>query len=286
MALGVLLATSFALSACGADTAASTSTASDAPTVNQPVVSPPPAAALSNSIPTITGSPGTTATVGTAYTFQPTASDADADTLTFSAQGLPSWLALDATSGRASGTPGDTDAGQTADIVISVTDGKATTALAPFQIQIAARVTSPTASTGNAPPTISGSPGTTATAGSNYSFTPAASDVDSSTLTYSVTGKPVWASFSSATGALRGTPARAQVGSYTGIVIRVTDGTTTVSLPAFSIQVVAPPNTAPTISGVPCSVPVAQLKLAHAGLPVTENVSVDESASLAAGVKL
>ena len=42
-----------------------------------------------NSPPLIAGTPATQITVGTAYSFTPTASDPDGDTLTFSAEGLP-----------------------------------------------------------------------------------------------------------------------------------------------------------------------------------------------------
>jgi hypothetical protein len=52
-----------------------------------------------------------------------------------------------------------------------------------------------------------------------------------------VQGKPTWLSFSTATGRLSGTPIAANAGSYSGIVISVSDGTLTASLPAFSITV-------------------------------------------------
>jgi hypothetical protein len=72
-----------------------------------------------------------------------------------------------------------------------------------------------------------------------YAFTPTASDADGNALTFSIAGRPAWASFNSATGRLQGTPTQADVGTNANITISVSDGTATTSLPGFSIQVVA-----------------------------------------------
>ena len=92
---------------------------------------------------------------------------------------------------------------------------------------------------GNHAPLIGGTPATSVVAGARYLFTPTASDADGYPLTFDVTGKPAWASFDSRTGMLAGTPASADVGSSSTIVISVTDGTETASLPAFTLKVVA-----------------------------------------------
>ena len=89
----------------------------------------------------------------------------------------------------------------------------------------------------NDAPVITGSPATSVAAGGNYNFAPTASDTDGDKLTFSIRNKPVWASFNTGTGHLSGTPADSYVGSHSDIVISVTDGTDTVSLQAFSIQV-------------------------------------------------
>jgi hypothetical protein len=86
-------------------------------------------------------------------------------------------------------------------------------------------------------PSISGTPMTTVTQNTKYSFQPTAADFagNKSTLTYSITGLPAWASFDTTTGLLAG---RAKpVGNYNGIVITVTDGCASASLPTFSITV-------------------------------------------------
>jgi hypothetical protein len=88
-----------------------------------------------------------------------------------------------------------------------------------------------------AAPTISGTPGTSAQAGQKYSFTPTTTDPSGGTLTFSISNKPSWATFSSTTGALSGTPSNADAGTDSNITISVSDGTQSVSLAAFSIAV-------------------------------------------------
>jgi len=89
------------------------------------------------------------------------------------------------------------------------------------------------------PPTISGTPPTTVTVGQAYSFTPAASGPAGTTLSYSVQNMPSWAQFSISTGTLSGTPSSSNVGTFSNIVISVSDGQASAALPAFSIQVSA-----------------------------------------------
>jgi len=89
------------------------------------------------------------------------------------------------------------------------------------------------------PPTISGTPPTQVTAGQAYSFTPTAGGPAGTTLTYSVQNMPSWATFSIATGSLSGTPSNTNVGTYSNIVVSVSDGQASAALPAFSIQVSA-----------------------------------------------
>jgi hypothetical protein len=72
-----------------------------------------------------------------------------------------------------------------------------------------------------------------------YSFTPTASDANGDTLTFAITNPPVWATFSTATGQLQGTPTAGDVGSYANVTISVSDGSATAALPAFTITVVA-----------------------------------------------
>jgi hypothetical protein len=111
--------------------------------------------------------------------------------------------------------------------VISVSDGQASAALAAFSIQVKAVP----------PPTISGTPATQVTAGQLYSFTPTASGPTGMTLSFSVQNLPSWATFSIANGTLSGTASSSNVGTFSNIVISVSDGQASAALPAFSIQV-------------------------------------------------
>jgi Putative Ig domain len=100
----------------------------------------------------------------------------------------------------------------------------------------------PTSSTANevgstATATISGTPMTGVTVGTQYSFTPTASDSDGGAMTFSIQNAPSWATFNTSTGQLSGSPKATDVGTTSNIVIKVADGTATASLAAFSITV-------------------------------------------------
>jgi putative Ig domain-containing protein len=93
--------------------------------------------------------------------------------------------------------------------------------------------------TTNTAPTISGTPATSVSAGTSYKFVPSAHDADGDALTFSITGRPAWATFDAATGTLYGTPKPGDVATYANIVISISDGRATARLPAFSITVQA-----------------------------------------------
>ena len=83
---------------------------------------------------------------------------------------------------------------------------------------------------------ISGQPATTVTVGSTYTFTPSATESGPGVV-FSITHSPAWLTFAAGTGKLSGIPAQSDVGTYPGIVISVTDGASSASLPAFSVAV-------------------------------------------------
>jgi hypothetical protein len=187
------------------------------------------AQAAANRPPTISGSPPTTVVAGSTYAFTPSASDPDRRTrLRFSISNKPAWAYFNSSSGRLSGTPGTRHAGTTSGIVIRVSDGRLSAALPAFAITV-----TPTA---NRPPVVSGTPPTSATVGTAYSFAPTGSDPDGDALTWSVSSKPAAATFSVSTGRLGWTPSGA--GTWSNIVITATDSRgASASLPAFSITV-------------------------------------------------
>jgi len=191
--------------------------------------------AAPNTAPTISGAPATAVIAGQPYSFQPTAADADGNTLTFAIANKPTWATFSTSTGRLSGTPSSANVGTSSGITISVSDGTVSTSLPAFAL---------TVQSGNRAPVISGTPSTSAKVGTAYSFQPTASDADGNTLTFAITGKPAWANFNTATGLLSGTPSSAYGGTTaSNIVISVSDNTVSTALPAFSIAVAAPPAT-------------------------------------------
>ncbi len=181
---------------------------------------------------TISGVPATTVIAGAIYSYVPTASGVSTPGLAYSILNKPNWATFTAASGALSGTPTASNVGMTANIEIIATDGTQRATVGPFSINVLQ-------STPGAP-TISGTPAGTVTTGSNYSFTPVASGPSGDALSFSILNAPSWASFSASTGQLSGTPPAADVGTYSDILITVSDGHASASLPAFAIQVTAP----------------------------------------------
>jgi hypothetical protein len=233
-----------ALGACGGE---GEDTSADAPPTSEQPAQPAP---VVNNPPEISGTPPAAVEAGQAYSFKPQASDADQDFLEFSITNQPGWAQFSVESGELSGTPADADVGDSQDITITVSDGRDTRSVGPFRIRVNPRPQTPPPA--NTPPTISGAPATAVTVGQAYSFQPAASDANGDALSFAISNRPSWASFSTSTGRLTGTPAAGNVATYSNIVISVSDGRASAALPAFSIQVRSD-NRAPTISGSPAT---------------------------------
>jgi hypothetical protein len=68
----------------------------------------------------------------------------------------------------------------------------------------------------NGSPTVSAGPDRTVAEGGSVSLTATGSDPDGDTLTYSIQNKPTWATFSTTSGKLSGTPAASNVGTSSG----------------------------------------------------------------------
>jgi len=210
---------------------------------------------------TILGVPPTEVVSNSKYYFQPSVDNGSGATtadVSYRIQNKPNWASFDSGTGALSGVPDDTQVGVTGEITITA-QAKATYktgSVGPFRISVKAHGSG---STSNAAPSISGTPATTATVNLAYSFSPAASDPEGATLAFSIVNRPTWAAFDTTTGKLSGTPQSANVGSYNNIVIRVSDGNSSTSLPAFNIAVVTAgssgstttANVSPSIGGTP-----------------------------------
>lgn len=248
----LILLSCFALSACfdgGSHTSSASSTASIAGDASATAQSSGQTVAgtITATVPVkvpfaIQGVPASKAVVGHTYTFSPKVT-LDTSRLTFSIRGQPTWTQFDASTGVLKGTPTLRDVGTTAGITITATNGRQQATVGPFAVEVATP-----ADTGAASPQISGTPASSVVAGAAYSFVPAVTATEGATLTFTIQNAPVWATFNAATGALTGTPTAANVGTYGNIVITVSDGTNSASLPAFSIAVTAMASGSATLS--------------------------------------
>jgi hypothetical protein len=199
--------------------------------------------------------PRTSVRVGAMYKYVPAATpNAYGRVLSYQITNKPEWATFGEMTGELSGIPNTGDVGTSAEIQIGVSDGTQQATIGPFRIIVTPEPTT----TGPQPPppgtpTIAGTPAATVTAGQLYSFVPTVTDPSGEALSFSIVNRPAWATFNPATGALSGTPTTASVGNFTNILISVSTSGAPVSLAAFSIQVQASADGAPTISGTPAA---------------------------------
>ena len=206
----------------------------------------------------ISGSPESQIEVGDLYSFTPSVSGLRANRLRFSVRSKPNWLNFDRETGRLRGRPGRSAVGRHENISVRVTDGRDSATLDPFTVEVfpeggAPADDDPGGGSGgaNQAPTISGTPPAAVLEGSEYSFTPNASDADGDSLSFSVDGLPTWASFDRNNGRLRGTPSATDVGVYGSIVITVSDGQNSASLGPFEIAVTSRGDASVTLEWTP-----------------------------------
>ncbi len=195
----------------------------------------------------ISGTPANSATVGQPYSFTPHVSELSNKKLHFMIWSKPRWATFSTTTGQLSGTPSADDVGTQANMRIGVTDEWVNAYTPFFYIRVS------TATSTSDKPSISGTPPTSVKAGAPYSFQPTASGPAGMTLSFSVQNKPAWANFSIATGQLTGTPTSTQAGSYSNIVVSVSDGQASSALAPFTISVAGTTSTtgSATLSWVP-----------------------------------
>lgn len=122
---GCLILSSALLTGCGGGGGGGDSSSN----VNPPTSS-------TNAAPTMTGTPGSTAVVGQAYSFAPAAADANGDRLTYRVANLPPWAAFNAATGAITGTPTAAQVGSYGNITVTVSDGQAEASVGPFTITV------------------------------------------------------------------------------------------------------------------------------------------------------
>lgn len=139
--LAVLLISSCLLQACGDGT--ESAHANDALAESDDAIAQDKSSAdrlrrIRNKAPSITGTPLAQVLSGQAYNFTPSASDPNGDRLTFKIANKPTWASFNAATGALTGTPTVTATTVAADVTISVSDGRSTTTLPPFDIEVVA----------------------------------------------------------------------------------------------------------------------------------------------------
>ena len=144
--------------------------------------------------------------------FSISATDADSDTITYSATDLPTGATLNSTTGTFTWTPGYTQAG-THQVTFTASDGQAQD---PETITITVNNT-------NRDPVLDSVGNKSVYTESSLSFTISATDTDNDTITYSATGLPSGATFASQS--FSWTPGQSQTGSHQ-VTFTASDGQT------------------------------------------------------------
>jgi hypothetical protein len=162
-----------------------------------------------NVTPVLTNPGSQTGTVGEAVSLQILASDANGDSLGYSAGNLPAGLAIDTSTGRISGVT--TTAGSSS-VTIVVSDGRGGSDTAAFTWTVA---------TANVAPTLT-NPGTqSGTVGVALALALVAADADGDALTFAASGLPAGLAIDATSGRISGTPT--SVGTWNA-TLTVTDG--------------------------------------------------------------
>ncbi|MBZ0137695.1 MAG: putative Ig domain-containing protein [Planctomycetes bacterium] len=167
-----------------------------------------------NSPPLFTSTAPTNAIEGTLYTYQATATDADANLLSWLLATAPTGMTV-SPSGLVQWTPTNAQIGNHA-VELVVSDGIANVSQ-NWTITVSA------SGGGNLPPVITSAAPTTATESQLYSYQAVGSDPNSDPLTWTLPVKPAGMSVGASTGLVSWTPTTAQVGTH-NVTLEVSDG--------------------------------------------------------------
>jgi hypothetical protein len=170
-----------------------------------------------NQAPVLTNPGDQTSAAGDMVSLAVAASDADGDTLTYTATGLPAGLSIDAGDGTITGTIANSAASATPySVTVMASDGQSSSSQTFNWTVGAVSLLSP----GNQ----------TSTDGDTVSLTLAASDAGGLTLTYSASGLPTGLSVNSSSGVISGTIANtANSGSPFSVTVTASDGSSSAS---------------------------------------------------------
>ena len=177
---------------------------------------------------------------GQAVTLPISGSDPDGDSLTWSATGLPSSLAIDPASGLIGGSLGFTSAGTTT-ITVRAADGGAPSLFTEMSFSWTVEDT-------NRAPTLQNPGSQTDAEGDAVSLQVAALDPDGDGLTFAASGLPPGLSVSSATGAITGSLGYALGDRYAVVITTTDDGSPALSSNVSFQWVIGDTNRPPTLA--------------------------------------
>ncbi|MBL8323327.1 MAG: tandem-95 repeat protein [Rubrivivax sp.] len=192
-----------------------------------------------NVAPQITSTPVTAATVGVAYAYSVTATDANGDALSYSLTQAPAGMTIGATTGQIAWTPTAAQTGNHA-VTARVADPGGLAATQSFTVTVASV---------NVAPQITSTPVTGATVGAAYAYRVTATDANGDVLSYSLTQAPAGMTIGATTGQIAWTPTAAQTGNH-AVTARVADPGGLAATQSFTITV-ASVNVAPQITSTP-----------------------------------
>jgi hypothetical protein len=155
-----------------------------------------------NASPVVTNPGNQSSRIGVALSLSIVATDANGDTLTYSATGLPAGLSINPTTGLIAGTP---TTAQTASVIVTANDGHGGAGSATFTWTVFA----------NSAPVVTNPGNKSGTVGLAVNLQIVATDANGDALTYGATGLPNGLSISSTTGLITGTPTTAQTRTVT-----------------------------------------------------------------------
>ena len=176
-----------------------------------------------NTAPTVTNPGSQSNGEGDSVSLAISASDADGDTLSYGATGLPVGLAIDPGTGTISGTistPGNYN------VTVSIDDGNGGTESAIFSWVVAAAP--------NTAPSVVNPGSQSSIIGDSISVAISASDADGDTLSYGATGLPGGLAIDAGTGTISGT---ANIAGNFNVTVTVDDGNGGTDSESFSWQV-------------------------------------------------
>jgi hypothetical protein len=173
------------------------------------------AGGIANQPPVLAAIGDRTVAEGVLLGFTVSATDANGDTLSYSASSLPPGAAFNPVTRTFAWTPGFTQAGSYPGVTFTVSDGRGGTDSEAVTI---------TVTNANAPPVLAAIGDRTVAEAGTLTFTVSATDADGNPLTYSASGLPPGATFTAATRVFTWTPTYVQSGSYPGVTFAVSDG--------------------------------------------------------------